>query len=90
MEIQIDTTTGKPIDKTYLEKGFPPFLEESLSKWKKVLPKLDTDECPTDWDCSFCELQSCINMAEVGQAITTEQAWYLRKKYLGISKENIQ
>ncbi len=88
MKTHIDIMTGKPIDTMYLEKGLPPFLEESLSKWKEVLPTLDTDKCPTDWDCSFCELQSCINVAEVEQVITTEQAWYLRQKYLGISKED--
>ena len=34
-------------------------------------------------------MQSDINAAEVDQMITSEQAWFLREKYLGLSrKEN--
>ena len=35
-------------------------------------------------DCDWCELNSDINVAEVGNEISTEQANYLREKYLGM------
>ena len=39
------------------------------------------------WDCLYCELQADINAAEVDQMITSEQAWFLREKYLGLSRK---
>lgn len=74
-----DAKTGLPKDNGYLEYGLPPFLQESIKAMDAGDPEL--------WDCLYCELQSDINVAEVEQIITPEQAWYLREKYLGIKKE---
>ena len=41
-----------------------------------------------DWDCDWCELNSNINIFEVEGIISSEQAWYLREKYLGMKKED--
>jgi len=69
-------------DKTYLECGLPPFLAESVEAMKSAWEKLDRGETYLRWDCDFCNLQTDINIAEGCGAISTEQAWYLRRKYL--------
>ena len=75
-----DEVTGLPKDKSYLEVNIPPFLKESIENYQNA---------PKDiWDCLYCELQTDINVAEVDQIITPEQAWYLREKYLGIRRED--
>ena len=53
-----------------------------IEAWRKV----DSGEKYLRWDCDFCNLQSDINSAEVNQMISTEQAWYLREKYLRIER----
>lgn len=69
------------MDKPYFECGLPPFLQDSLCEYKK------NKDNEMRWDCYYCELQSSINVAEVEQLISSEQAWYLREKYLGLVKE---
>ena len=81
-----DEKTGLPIDKGYLERGLPAFLQESLNAMKEAWKKLDNSETYLRWDCDYCNLQSDINIAEVDQLISTEQAWYLRETYLRIEK----
>lgn len=78
---------GKPLDKTYLECGLPPFLQESVDEMKEVWENWDRGVKLPYWDCSYCSLQSDINSAEVNQMITEEQAWYLREKYLRMKRE---
>lgn len=85
-ENQIDPTTGLPFDKAYLECGLPPFLQESLAAMKEAWKKIDNGEEYLRWDCDYCNLQSDINNAEVNLLISTEQAWYLREKYLRIER----
>ena len=53
---------------------------------KKSILEYEQNKETSLWDCYYCELQSDINVAEVEQIITSEQAWYLRRKYLGITK----
>ena len=78
--------SGLPKDKAYLECGLPTFLQESLEAMKKAWNILDNGEKYLRWDCDYCNLQSDINIAEVGSLISTEQAWYLREKYLRIER----
>jgi len=78
--------TGLPQDKSYLECGLPEFLEESLAAMIEAWRKVDSGEKYLRWDCDYCNLQSDINSAEVNQMISTEQAWYLREKYLRIER----
>ena len=82
---EYDAATGKPVDPSYLEKDLPPFLAESIQKMTLAWKKKDT-EGYSDWDCDYCNLQSDINSAEVGNLITSDQAWYLRSKYLYIER----
>lgn len=80
--------TGLPIDNSYLERNIPLFLQEAIEKMKKAWEKIDAGKECFLWDCDYCELQSEINVAETGNAISPEQAWYLREKYLRIEREN--
>ena len=75
--------TGLPIDKNYLEYGLPKYLAKAIDQMKVSWEKDDNGE-PSDWGDDFCELQSCINVAEVEHIISSEQADYLREKYLRI------
>lgn len=84
--MEYDLETGKPVDKEYLEKGLPPYLQEALDDWKEAERKLDAGVEYLGWDCDYDCLQSSINVAEVGREIDEEQAWYLRKRYLGMKR----
>ena len=66
----------------YLECDLPKNLNESLNVYKNALIKIKNGERYSLIDCDYCELQSNINVAEVEQWITPEQAKYLREKYL--------
>lgn len=81
-----DGETGLPKDTGYFECGLPDFLKESVDKMKAAWEKLDNGEKYLRWDCDYCNLQSDINIAEVEGLISTEQAWYLREKYLRIER----
>lgn len=83
---EYDEATGLPIDKSYLECNLPDLLIESIERMKIAWEKYDNGE-RSDWDCDYCELQSNINIAEVEQLISSEQAWYLREKYLRMCGE---
>ena len=68
-------------DISYHEYGLPEWLEESIKTYTT-----NTNEMIDD--CLYCELQSDINVAEVENLISSDQAWYLREKYLGLRKED--
>ena len=68
-----DPVTGKPLDKSYLEKGLPPYLQYDLDAYRN-------EDGP--WDCLWCELYGSINSALYSDEINDEQARYLRSKYL--------
>ena len=63
-------------NKEYLEYNLPEFLKQSI---KNLQENLETIR----WDIYYGTLQSDINAAEVNGQITSNQAWYLRRKYLG-------
>ncbi|MBQ0167274.1 MAG: hypothetical protein KBT02_09235 [Treponema sp.] len=69
-------------DREYLEYNLPEFLDESLVAFKKALVDIQNGKRYLQLDMDYCELQSNINVAEVEQLITPEQADYLRGKYL--------
>lgn len=77
---------GMPKDKSYLECGLPEFLRDSIKAMSEAWEKLDNGEKYLRWDCDYCTLQSDINNAEVNLVISSEQAWYLREKYLRIER----
>ena len=70
----------------YFECDLPLFLSTSLEAMKRAWEKMDRGEEYYEWDCDFCDLQSSINVAEVEQLISPDQAWYLREKYLGLER----
>ena len=78
---------GRPKDQTYLERGLPEYLYDSIDAMKKSWAILDKGERNNTYDLDYCELQSDINRAEVDEEITPEQAWHLREKYLRINRD---
>lgn len=78
--------SGLPKDCSYLECGLPQFLQDSIQAMTDAWNKLDSGEEYLRWDCDYCNLQSDINSAEVNQIISSEQAWFLREKYLRMER----
>lgn len=83
-----DSETGLPLDKSYLETGLPPYLYESIANMEEHWAILDAGKEDMHWDLYWYDLCSDINSAEVDQVISSEQAWYLREKYLRMRKED--
>ena len=77
-----DRKTGRPKDTRYLEKGLPPYLQQSIDAMNKSWAIIDSGGEDLHWDIAWCDLSADINAAETEQEITSEQAWHLRKKYL--------
>ena len=46
-----------------------------IASWKIV----DSGKKDLHWNIYWCKLNADINAAEVGQEISTDQAWYLRE-----------
>lgn len=85
-----DSKTGMPTDETHFECGLPKYLAESLERMKKSWEIVDSGERDYHWDICWCELNADLNSAEVENLISSEQAWYLRQKYLRIEKPDIR
>ena len=77
-----DQQTGLPKEKDYLEKGLPLYLQQSINAMQKSWEIEDAGGKDLHWDIAWCDLSADINSAETEQEITSEQAWYLRHKYL--------
>ena len=82
-----DNETGKPKNDSYLEKGLPEYLSESLAAMIESWKIEDSGGRDMHWDVHWCELNADINSAETEQEISSEQAWYLRRKYLRLEEE---
>lgn len=78
--------SGLPTDKSYLEKGLPDYLQSSLSNMKASWAIEDSGKRDIHWDIYWSELNADINSAEIEQNISSEQAWYLRERYLRIKR----
>lgn len=89
LAVEYNEETGLPVDRTYLECGLPSYLQESLIQMKEAWQRIDNGEDYLHWDCDFCNLQSDINSAEVEGLISSEQAWYLREKYLRMARSDL-
>lgn len=85
LELEYDAV-GLPNDKAYLECGLPEFLVVSIEMMKTAWNKIDNGIKYLRWDCDYCNLQTDINNAEVNGIISSEQAWYLREKYLRLQR----
>lgn len=74
------------VNKSYLELGLPDFLHESITKVQACWEVKDRGEVSLHWDIWWCNLNADINGLEVNGYLSSEQAWYLREKYLRIKK----
>ena len=71
-------STGKPLNRSYLEAGLPADLQQSIENLENV----------TNWlhvDLLQDELYADINAAFISKEISAECADYLREKYLSSS-----
>lgn len=78
--------TGLPTSKDYLECDLPPYLQSSLNNMIASWKIIDSGKKDYHWDMYWSELNADINSAEVEQEISSEQAWYLREKYLRMKR----
>ena len=78
-----------PDDPSYLKNGFPDYLQFCIELMKKSWDTKDSGKPNFHWDLDWCQLNSEINMAELGGVISNEQADYLRKVYLRINEEDL-
>lgn len=85
--VNYDKSTGKPKDNSYLEKGLPEYLSQSLAAMIEAWKIEDSGKRDLHFDIHWCDLNADINSAENGQEISSEQAWYLRKKYLRMEED---
>ena len=77
-----NSETGLPNDESYLECGLPKYLQKSVEDMKNSWKIEDSGRTDYHWDIYWCNLNADINSAEVDKIISSEQAWYLRRKYL--------
>ncbi len=83
-----DSKTELPVCKDYLERGLPAYLQSSIKNMAASWEIMDSGKEDWHWDLYWCELNADINAAEVEQEISSEQAWYLRGKYLRMERED--
>ena len=87
MDTGYDKETGLPKSKKYLECDLPPYLQKSLENMKQSWKIEDSGNRDLHWDLYWGELNADINSTEIDQIISTEQAWYLREKYLRMKRD---
>lgn len=85
-----DKKTGLPKNKNYLECDLPPYLQTSIGNMIASWKLIDSGKKDYHWDMCWSELNADINSAEVDQEISSEQAWYLREKYLRMKRGDNQ
>ncbi|MBQ7656831.1 MAG: helix-turn-helix transcriptional regulator [Clostridia bacterium] len=83
-----DRTTGLPKDERYLEKGLSAYLQKSIAAMQASWAIIDGGGKDLHWDIYWSELNADINSAETEQEISSDQAWYLRRKYLRMEKDD--
>lgn len=66
------------------ERTLPLYLKQSIMDWKNK-NKFDEVFEGSLW----LDLYSSINAAENGYDISSEVAWYLREKYLGMDRNSL-
>ncbi len=77
---------GLPKSELRYEKGLPAYLQKSIDAMTASWKRRDAGETDLHWDLNWCDLNADINAAETDQEISSEQAWYLRKKYLRMER----
>ena len=66
----------------FLENGLPKYLKVSLDEYKESLARIEAGHKDCRFDLYYDGLRSNINVAENGKQISSEQANYIRNKYL--------
>ena len=79
---EYNAETGMPTDESHFECGLPRYVRESLERMKESWKLVDSGKKDMNWDVCWCELNADLNSAETESQISSEQAWYLRRKYL--------
>ena len=87
-DARYDQSNGLPKDKGYLEKGLPAYLQKSIAAMQASWEIVDRGGKDLHWDIYWSELNADINSAETEQEISSDQAWYLRQKYLKMEKDD--
>lgn len=82
-----DKETGLPRNKLYLERNLPPYLQSSIENMTASWKIMDNGGKDYHWDLNWSELNADINSAETENEISSEQAWYLREKYLRMKRD---
>lgn len=78
--------TGLPRNSKYLECDLPSYLQSSVTNMIASWKLIDSGKKDYHWDLYWSELNADINSAEIGQEISSEQAWYLREVYLRMKR----
>lgn len=71
-----------------VEASLPDYMKQSVENFKKGCEKDKTDPSYTEIDLDILEFSSDINNFEVNGIISSDVAWYLREKYLGMQRRN--
>lgn len=68
-----------------IDSTLPPFLQESIKNFLIGKEKYEKGGYH-EFDMDYCDLQTDINVCEVEQMITSDEAWELRELYLGLQR----
>ena len=87
---------GQFIDEAQLEQDslqriemlLPKSMLLTIKKYEDSLASFEAGKPDYKLDCYYDELNSDINVMEVDGELTSDQAWYLREKYLGRVRED--
>lgn len=69
-----------------IDSSLPQFLRESIEAFVLGKEKYEKNIGYTEFDMDYCDLQTDINVCEVEQIITPDEAWKLRECYLGLQR----
>ena len=74
------------MEKIEIDSTLPQFLRESIEAFLIGKEKYESGIGYSEFDMDYCDLQTDINICEVEQMITSDEAWQLREKYLELQK----
>lgn len=74
------------MEKYSIDSTLPKFLRESIEAFLVGKEKHESGMGYSEFDMDYCDLQTDINVCEVEQMITSDEAWALRERYLGLQR----
>lgn len=69
-----------------VDSTLPDFLKKSIEAFLIGKEKYESGTGYSEFDMDYCDLQTDINVCEVEQMITPDEAWNLRERYLGLQR----